>query len=157
MITVDKVWRAATDDSFTAPFVPFLVPGGLPSHADDMEDEPVSLIQLLMGDPDATFFVSITGDSVADFGVRSGDILVVDGKAEPLEGDVVVVSIGSDVTVKRLRFGGSGDGAPGAYLEAGKGHDDIHTGEDEEVIVHGVVTSAVTRLNAQGRLGRGSK
>ena len=86
--------------------------------------------------------------------MRSGDILIVDGKAEPLEGDIVVVSIGSDLTVKRLRFGGSGDGAPGAYLEAGEGHDDIHVGEDEEVIVHGVVTSAVTRLDAQGRLGR---
>lgn len=154
MVTVTHIWRASVGSAFAAPFLPFLVPGGLPSHSDDMEDEPMDLASLLMGDPAETFFVRITGDSCADFGARSGDVLIVDSKAEPVDRDMVVVSIGSAVMVKRLRYGGSGDGAPGAYLESGEGYENVLIGEHDEVIVNGVVTSSVTQFDAQRRLGR---
>ena len=49
-----------------------------------------------------TFFVRVTGDSMIDAGIHSGDLLIVDRALEPSHKSVVVAVINGELTVKRL-------------------------------------------------------
>jgi DNA polymerase V len=51
----------------------------------------------------ATFYVRVSGDSMTDVGILPGAILVVDRSLTARSGDVVIVRIGDEICVKRLR------------------------------------------------------
>ena len=82
------------------PLFSMRVSAGPPSHADDHVEERIDLTELLVKRPDSTFLVRVTGDSMTDASVVPGDILVVDRKAEPQNGDSVVALINGDFTLK---------------------------------------------------------
>ncbi|EPR44311.1 Peptidase S24/S26A/S26B, conserved region [Desulfovibrio sp. X2] len=79
------------------------VPAGFPSPAEDYIDRRLDLNEHLVKNPAATFFVRVSGDSMRDAGITSGDILVVDRSLEPRDGAVVVAALDGELTVKRLR------------------------------------------------------
>ncbi|AQQ08670.1 LexA repressor [Sedimentisphaera cyanobacteriorum] len=58
----------------------------------------------LIKNPPATFFVRVSGSSMKDSGIHSGDLLIVDRSLEPKSGNVVVASLDSELTVKRIRI-----------------------------------------------------
>jgi DNA polymerase V len=78
------------------------VSAGFPSPADDYLEGKLDLNDLLVRNPTATFFVRVTGDSMIDSGIFSGDILVVDRSLEPKSGSIVIAVIDAELTVKRL-------------------------------------------------------
>lgn len=79
------------------------VSAGFPSPADDYIENKLDLNDFLIKNPSATFFVRVTGDSMINAGIYSGDILVVDRSIEPKEGNVVIAVIDGELLVKRLR------------------------------------------------------
>ncbi|MFQ7009016.1 MAG: LexA family protein [Parasutterella sp.] len=59
------------------------------------------LNEYLVANPASTFFVYVTGDSMDLAGMDEGDLLVVDRSPEPKNGDIVIMSINNEFTVKR--------------------------------------------------------
>src|SRR5207253_2602092 len=77
------------------------VSAGFPSPAADWVEGRLDLNRHLIKHPAATFYMKVIGDSMDD-DIREGDIIVVDRAAEAEDGDVVVVRINEDFTVKKL-------------------------------------------------------
>lgn len=77
------------------------VSAGFPSPAEDWIEVRLDLNRHLIKHPAATFYMRVIGDSMSDE-IREGDILVVDRAAEAEEGDIVIVRIFNDFTVKKL-------------------------------------------------------
>ncbi len=92
------------------------VVAGFPSPAEQYQEPPLDLNELLVKRPAATYFVRVEGDSMVGAGIRDGDLLVVDRSLRPADGDVIIASVDGDFTVKTLRLG---------KREGGKGKGEI--------------------------------
>lgn len=77
------------------------ISAGFPSPAEDWIEGRLDLNRHLVKHPAATFYMRVIGDSMND-DIREGDTLVVDRAAEAEDGDIVVVRIFNDFTVKKL-------------------------------------------------------
>lgn len=78
------------------------ISAGFPSPADDYMEGRLDLNDYLIRNPAATFFVRVTGDSMMNAGIYSGDILVVDKALDPKDGNIIIAVINGELTVKRL-------------------------------------------------------
>ena len=68
---------------------------GLPSPAQDWEDDAISLIELLRLDRAASFVFRISGSSMLEAGIHDNDVVVVDRDMRPAEGHIVIAIVGS--------------------------------------------------------------
>ena len=80
------------------------VVAGFPSPAEQYQETPLDLNELLVKRPAATFFVKVQGDSMIGEGIHDGDLLVVDRSLRPASGDIIIACVDGDFTVKTLRF-----------------------------------------------------
>ena len=96
---------------------------GFPSPAEQYQETPLDLNELLVKRPAATFFVKVQGDSMIGEGIRDGDLLVVDRSLRPASGDVIIAWVDGDFTVKTLRVG-KGEGGKGKR-EEGRGKREV--------------------------------
>lgn len=99
---IDEVMEYVHNKGFKFPIFGSKVQAGFPSPADDHVESKLDLNEHLIQHPSATFFVRVTGDSMINAGIHSGDILVVDRSLEPAHGKVVVAAVDGELTVKRL-------------------------------------------------------
>ena len=79
------------------------VVAGFPSPAEQYQETPLDLNELLVKRPAATFFVKVQGDSMIGEGIHDGDLLVVDRSLRPASGDVIIACVDGDFTVKTYR------------------------------------------------------
>jgi len=79
------------------------VAAGFPSPADDYIDKKLDLNEYLVKNPSATFFVKVTGDSMIDAGIHSGNILIVDRSITATNSKIIIAILNGELTVKRLR------------------------------------------------------
>jgi DNA polymerase V len=115
------------------------VRAGVPTMADDHVEEHLSVNELLVKKPSATFFVRVQGDSMLNAGIHDGDLLVVDRSLPATHGKVVIAVVDTDLTVKRLDTKG-----PQMILRAeNPAFDDIIVGEEAEFGIWGVVTNVI--------------
>ena len=85
-----------------APLVGRVV-AGFPSPAEQYAEQPLSIDDLLIKRPTATFFVWAEGDSMIGEGIHDGDLLVVDRSIRPADGDVIIAAVDGEFTVKTYR------------------------------------------------------
>lgn len=116
------------------------VSAGFPSPADDFKDGELSLDELLVKHPQATFFWRVRGNSMVDAYIHDGDILIVDTAVTPRNKHLVVVAIGGEYVVKRLSIGKDGKVS---FLSENPEFPAITPGEEENVQVWGVVRHIV--------------
>ena len=81
------------------------VVAGFPSPAEQYQETPLDLNELLVKRPAATFFVKVQGESMIGEGIHDEDLLVVDRSLRPASGDVIIACVDGDFTVKTLRLG----------------------------------------------------
>jgi DNA polymerase V len=105
-VKVRSIHKPDTKTRTRRPLALVALPGGFPSPAEDYLEGSLDLNRHLLKHPAATFYFRVTGDSMRDAGIHSGDLLVVDRSLEPKDGAVVVAVVGGDFTVKRLRVRG---------------------------------------------------
>lgn len=79
------------------------VSAGFPSPADDFIDKNLDLNEFLIKHPVATYLLKVSGNSMIDVGINSGDILIVDRSLEPTDNKIVVAIIDGEFTLKRFR------------------------------------------------------
>lgn len=80
------------------------VKAGFPSPADDFLDAPLDLNREFVHNPASTFFVRVSGDSMAGGGIGDGDLLIVDRSVAPYDGCIAVCYVDGEFTVKRVRL-----------------------------------------------------
>tara|TARA_B100001989_G_C24380085_1_gene383840 strand:+ start:321 stop:770 length:450 start_codon:yes stop_codon:yes gene_type:complete len=85
------------------PFYQSNVPAGFPSPAEDFMDLDLNLQEYLVQNPSATFCVRVTGDSMQNAGIYSGDVMVVDRALEPQNNAIVLAILDGEFTVKRIQ------------------------------------------------------
>ena len=100
--TIASITRPGTGIPVPLPLLAAAIPAGFPSPADDHIDRKLDLNELLVRHPAATFFVKVSGDSMRDAGISSGDTLIVDRSLEPAPGNIIIAAVDGELTVKRL-------------------------------------------------------
>ncbi|MTI12511.1 translesion error-prone DNA polymerase V autoproteolytic subunit [Sansalvadorimonas verongulae] len=76
---------------------------GFPSPAADYMEQRLSLDDLLVEHPAATFFARAQGASMEGVGIFDGDILIVDRSLTPSTGDVVMCLLDGELCIKTLK------------------------------------------------------
>ena len=118
------------------------VPAGFPSPAGDYLEGKLDLNQYLIKHPAATYFVRVTGDSMVEAGIHSGDLLIVDRSLEPSDGKIVIAVLDGELTVKRL------ERRKGTLrlLPANKNYEPLEVSEQQSFEIWGVVTNVIHSL-----------
>lgn len=85
-----------------------LVEAGIPSTAEEIISDTVSLDEYLIREPDGTYLLEVKGDSMIDAGIREKDLVVAvragsPGVGAPKEGDIVIAEVDGGWTMKYLR------------------------------------------------------
>jgi SOS regulatory protein LexA len=79
------------------------VEAGFPSPAEEELADTLSLDELLIQNPDATFLLKVSGDSMSEAGILPGDMVLVDKGQVPKSGDIVIAEVDGEWTMKYLR------------------------------------------------------
>jgi DNA polymerase V len=116
------------------------VQAGFPTPAEELGSQDLSLDELLIKRPPATFFMRVQGESMRDAGIFNGDLLVVDRSLEPKLNDIVVAYVDGDFTLKRLQ-----EKTHDKIVLAPENslYEPIVITGDQEAMIWGVVTSVV--------------
>lgn len=118
------------------------VPAGFPSPAGDYMEGKLDLNQYLVKHPAATFFVRVTGDSMIEKGIHSGDILIVDRSLDPKDGNIVIAVVDSEPTVKQLEK----RNGKLRLLPANKNYEPVEVSEQQSFEIWGIVTNVIHPL-----------
>ena len=145
------------------------VVAGFPSPAEQYQEPPLDLNELLVKRPAATYFVRVEGDSMVGAGISDGDLLVVDRSLRPADGDVIIASVDGDFTVKTLRLGngewgtgngmrgngewGTGNGGEIRLVAANPKYPDIVLKPGQELDYFGKVTACIHQFKKGNRNG----
>ena len=122
------------------------VVAGFPSPAEQYQETPLDLNELLVRHPAATFFVKVQGDSMIDAGINDGDLLVVDRSLRPSTGDVIIACVDGDFTVKTFRR----NGGDVRLVAANPNYPDIVMRPGQELDYFGKVTACIHRFHSPG-------
>lgn len=115
------------------------VQAGFPSPAEEELVDTMSLDDYLIENPNASYLLQVSGDSMIDAGIVEGDMVIVDRGKNARSGDIVVAQVDNDWTMKYLVKRGSR-----TFLRAAnKLYPDIHP--DAELKIGGVVTSVIRK------------
>ncbi len=115
-----------------------LVEAGIPTTVDQDNSESVSIDEYLLGDKKASqYLLEVKGDSMIDEGIREGDLVLVERRGDPKDGDIVIAEVDGGWTMKYFKKKGSI-----VYLKpANKNYSPIYPTYDLKVaaIVRGVI------------------
>jgi DNA polymerase V len=121
---------------------------GFQSPADDYLEGRLNITDMLVIDPDCTFYFQMDSSSMREHGLRSGDLLVIDRSLKPASDAIVVAFVNNCFYCRRYAVENGR-----AVL---KGDEDrIETTDGQNLQVWGVVTSICRNtLPAALRKGR---
>ncbi len=90
-----------TSKFFSLPFLG-LIKAGFPVIADENKSY-LSLEEYLIEDPQSSFLLKVSGDSMVDAGIYEGDIVIIEQTKDARPGDIVLAQIDREWTLKILR------------------------------------------------------
>lgn len=79
------------------------VEAGFPSPAEEELIDTLSLDRWLIENPNSTFMLRVTGDSMEGAGILPGDMVIVDRSLTPKNGDIVIAEVDGQWTMKYLK------------------------------------------------------
>ena len=115
------------------------VEAGFPSPAEEELADTMSLDDFLIQNPQATFLLKVSGDSMSGAGILPGDMVIVDKGQTPKSGDIVIAEVDGEWTMKYLRKRGSDV----ALIPANPKYKPIKP--ERELKIAGVVTAVVRK------------
>jgi DNA polymerase V len=111
-------------------------------RGDSLDDdyEEINILELLIPSPGKMDLLTVTGDSMKDIGIFSGDLLIVERTELASDNDIVIVSLDDEIMVKRLYI------REGQILliSENKDHEPINIIDREHRII-GVVKNSIRR------------
>lgn len=114
-----------------------LVEAGFPMVAEEDTSEKLNLDEFLVSDRESTYLLEVKGDSMIEEGIMEGDLVLVERRGTPKDGDIVIAEVDGGWTMKYYRNRGGK-----VYLEpANKKYKPIYPAYDLKVtaIVRGVI------------------
>ena len=78
------------------------VEAGFPSPAEEELMDTLSLDRFLVDNPESTFMLKVSGDSMIEAGILPGDYVIVDRAKTPNEHDIVIAQVDGKWTMKYL-------------------------------------------------------
>jgi SOS regulatory protein LexA len=115
------------------------VEAGFPSPAEEELVDTLSLDNLLIQNPEATFLLKVSGDSMSGAGILPGDMVLVDKGQTPKSGDIVIAEVDGAWTMKYLKKRGENV----ALIPANPKYKLIRP--KDELKIAGVVTAVVRK------------
>jgi len=115
------------------------VEAGFPSPAEEELADNLSLDDLLIQNPEATFLLKVSGDSMSEAGILPGDMVLVDKGEQAKNGDIVIAEVDGEWTMKYLKK--RGDNV--VLLPANPKYQPIRP--KKELKIAGVVTAVVRK------------
>lgn len=76
------------------------VQAGFPSPAEEELVDTLSLDDYLIRKPEATFLLTVSGESMIDAGIQPGDLVLVEKGVNPRSGQIVVAQVDGEWTLK---------------------------------------------------------
>ncbi|MFH1398352.1 MAG: LexA family transcriptional regulator [Candidatus Omnitrophota bacterium] len=76
------------------------IQAGFPSPAEEETVDLMSLDEYLISNPQATYLLKVSGDSMLDAGIHPGDLVLVQKNLTPKSGDIVVACVDKEWTLK---------------------------------------------------------
>jgi repressor LexA len=121
--------------------LPYLgaVKAGLPAPQEGQVADMISLDEYLIDNPDSSFLLKVSGDSMINAGINEGDIVVVEKIKEPKNDDIVAASVDGECTLKYFRK--SKDGV--VLIAANENYKDIYPKND--FYIYGKVVSLIRK------------
>ena len=114
-----------------------LVEAGIPTTVDPHTLEKLNLDDYLIKNKEATYLLEVKGDSMIDEGIHEGDLVIVERRGDPKDGDIVIAEVDGGWTMKYYKKKGNS-----VYLmPANKKYSAIYPEYDLKVaaIVKGVI------------------
>jgi DNA polymerase V len=127
----------------TTPFYLHKVGAGFPSPATDYIEDDLDLNTHLITNAPATFIIRVQGKSMREVGIYDGDLLIVDKSINPKNFSTVIANVNEELVVKTFI-----KEKEASYLTSGSKNitDKINLSENPEVIIWGVVTYVIHKL-----------
>lgn len=120
--------------------IPILIEAGISgfeSPAAEYKELGLSLDQLLISHPNATFIGQASGESMVDVGIFDGDLLIVDRSLSVNNGDVIVANYNGCFVCKII------DKQQARLLSASKNHSPVKISPEDDFQVEGIVTRSI--------------
>jgi repressor LexA len=119
--------------------IPFLglVEAGIPTSVDPNLLDSLNLDEYLVDNKESTYLLEVKGDSMIDEGIKEGDLVLVERRGDPKDGDIVIAEVDGGWTMKYFKKKGGL-----IYLKpANKNYSPIYPQYDLKVaaIVKGVI------------------
>ena len=76
------------------------VQAGFPAPAEEELVDTLSLDEFLVRQPEATFMLTVSGDSMIEAGIHPGDLVLVERGTAPKKNDIVVAQVDGEWTLK---------------------------------------------------------
>jgi len=89
--------------SASIPLYSMSVSAGVPVVVDNPTEQRIDLNDFLIENPKETFFAKIHGIEMSEYGIRDGDIAVVDSSRNLSDGSLVLTQIGDELLLKIFR------------------------------------------------------
>ena len=130
------------ENNLEMPYISSGIKAGFPSPAADFDGSRISIDQVVVKNPTATFYAKANGNSMIGAGIDDGDILVIDKSIEPQDGKIAVCFIDGEFTVKRIKVQENSL----LLLPENKLFEPIEVTQENEFIIWGIVTYVVKKL-----------
>jgi SOS regulatory protein LexA len=123
------------------PSLPVLgsIAAGYPTTADQYFWGSLSLEQYVVQNPDRSYVLKVSGDSMINAGIHDGDFVIVEKNGQPTDGDIVVAEIDGDFTLKYFH-----KKIDGVFLRAANSkYPDFYP--SSSLVIAGIVVSVIRR------------
>lgn len=120
--------------------IPILIEAGISgfeSPAAEYKELGLSLDQLLISHPNATFIGQASGESMIEVGIFDGDLLIVDRSIGVNNGDIIVANYNGCFVCKII------DKQQARLLSASKNHAPVKINPEDDFQVEGIVTRSI--------------
>ncbi len=115
------------------------VKAGFPSPWDEENAHNIDIDTYLISHPESTIMIKVSGDSMIEAGIHTGDIVIVDKGMNAKVDNIVVAEVDREFTLKYLKKDNKG-----YYLHAGNSkYPDFHP--REELKIFGVVVGVIRK------------
>ncbi|TGM04881.1 translesion error-prone DNA polymerase V autoproteolytic subunit [Leptospira barantonii] len=123
------------------------VRAGFPSPAAEYIETALDPMDLLLPNPDSSFFGKVVGNSMEDVFVRNNDFIIVDKSIEPRSGNVVMCSLDGTFLTKILRV----EGRKRTLVSGNPAYPPIAITSENEFQLWGVVSKSIHDLLLRGQ------
>ena len=117
------------------------VQAGFPSPAEEELIDTINLDQYLVRNPEATYLLTVSGDSMIEAGIHPGDIVLVEKGNAPKKNDIIIAQVDGEWTMKYF-----GKDKQGVYLDpANKAYQRIRP--ERSLTIGGIVKAVIRKYS----------